>query len=307
MALCVFLGLKNTPLGPVAAVAHTELNVLHRIVGYITVLEVFVHATLYTVHFGRQGRWATLIEEGNVQGLGAGIAMIILLMGFLRHRGYEIFYVGHISGFMAAVIFTGLHRPDWAKKLPIVMLVTACMWSLDRIIRATRILCNLVNNPVTFYPLPDGGTRLLLKKPGAEVAFPGSHGFLWIPRIHPYASHPFTVVNNGPMGLELVIAPRGGFTKSVSKFAAQYPGCTQWASIDGPYGSLPDTEVYDRLILISGGSGAAFTFGLVNRIFNKYESSRIQSTYFVWAVKHTSVYTPLKARVWAPLTFKKSI
>ena len=307
MALCVFLGLKNTPLGPVAAVAHTELNILHRMVGYITVLEVFLHAVFYTVHFGRQGRWATLIEEGNVLGLVAGIAMIILLMGVLRHRCYEIFYVGRLLGFTAAVILTGFHRPDWAKKLPIVMLVTASMWSLDRIFRAARILYNLVNNHVTFYPLPDGGTRLLLKKPGAEAALPGSHGFLWIPQIHPYESHPFTVVNNGPMGLEFVITPRRGFTKTVSKFAARYPGCTQWASIDGPYGSLPDTEVYDKLILISGGSGAAFTFGLVNRILNRYESSRTQSIHFVWAVKQTSMCTHLRSKIRSLLTFKKNI
>ncbi|KAK7754280.1 hypothetical protein SLS62_003859 [Diatrype stigma] len=287
MAVCVFFGLKNTPLGPVAAVAHTKLNILHRLVGYTTVFLVILHAVFYTVHFGRQSRWATLIEEGNLEGLVAGALMLILLMGIFRHRSYEVFYVSHIVGFVAVVTLTGLHRPDWAKKLPILMLCIACMWTVDRVIRAARTLYNLVNNQATFYPLPGGGTRLVLKKPGPKVALPGSHGFLWIPRIHLYQSHPFSIVNNGPLGLELIIKPHGGFTKAVSNLAAQHPGSAQWASMDGPYGLLPDTRVYDKLILVSGGSGAAFTFGLMNRTLNSKEGDKPQSIDFAWAVKRT--------------------
>lgn len=293
MSLCVFFGLKNTPLGPIAAVAHTQLNILHRFVGYATVFLVLLHAIFYTVYFGRQGRWETLVEEGNVEGLAAGACMLVLLMGVFRHRGYELFYVSHVAGFMAVVILTWFHRPDWAKKLPVVMLVIACMWSLDRIIRAARTLYNLVNNQATFYPLPGGGTRILLKKPGAKAALPGSHGFLWIPRIHPYQGHPFTIVSNGSSGLELVIKPHEGFTKAVSKFAADRPGRARWASMDGPYGSLPDMGVYDKLIFVSGGSGAAFTFGLMNRIMGSHEGARTQSIDFLWAVKRKGALSDL--------------
>lgn len=287
MALCVFFGLKNTPLGPLAAVAHTQLNILHRLVGYTTVLLVLLHAVCYTVHFGRQGRWATLVEEGNVEGLGAGAAMLILLMAIFRHHGYEVFYASHIVGFLAAVVLTGLHRPDWAKKLPIVMLVVAGMWTLDRLIRGVRILYHLVNNQATFYPLPGGGTRVLLKKPGAKVARPGCHGFLWIPRLHPHTMHPFTIVSNGPAGLELVIAPQTGFTQAVSQLASRHPGCTRWASMDGPYGALPDIQAYDKLILVAGGSGAAFAIGLLNRIVGDRGSAKVPPIEFLWAVKRT--------------------
>ena len=76
MSLCVFFGLKNTPLGPIAAVAHTQLNILHRFVGYATVFLVLLHAIFYTVYFGRQGRWETLVEEGNVEGLAAGAPVL---------------------------------------------------------------------------------------------------------------------------------------------------------------------------------------------------------------------------------------
>lgn len=285
MALCVFLGLRNTPLTPIASISHTQLNILHRIVGYTTVLLVLAHAALYTFHLGRQGRWAILIREDNLEGIGAGIGMLVMLMGIWRHRSYKIFYASHIAGCIAILILASLHRPDWAKKLPVVMTFIASMWAVDRMIQTTRICYNLVNNQATFWPLPDGGTRILLKKPLGKNALPGSHCFLWIPRICMYQTHPFTIVSNSPNGLELVIKAYGGFTQGIHNFATQHPGHTTWVSVDGPYGSLPDTSKYDKTIMISGGSGAAFTFGLLNRIMSHTGRVKAQSIDFVWAVK----------------------
>lgn len=290
MALCVFFGLKNTPLPLVTTVSHSQLNILHRIVGYTTVFLVLLHAIFYTVHFGRKSRWVTLLEASNLEGVGAAVAMFILLMGIFRHQSYEIFYASHIAGFTVAVVLIGLHRPDWAKKLPVVMLFITCMWALDRIIRAARVTYNLVGNHATFYPLPDGGTRLILKKPSVKAALLGSHCFLWIPRLHLYQMHPFTIISNGPSGLELVIKSHKGFTRTVNEFAIQHPGCATWASLDGPYGALPDTAAYAKLVLIAGGSGAAFTFGLMNRILHHSERTSFQSVDFVWAVKRTGAF-----------------
>lgn len=285
MALCAFFGLKNTPLAPLLHTSHTQLNLLHRFVGYTTILQVFLHAVFYTMHFARKNSWETLVEEGNIEGIFAGVAMLVLLMGILRRWAYELFYASHIAGFITAVVLVGLHRPDWAKKLPVVMLFTASIWMLDRIIQTARMLHSLVNNHATFHPLPDGGTRLILKKPCADAASPGSHCFLWIPRIHIFENHPFTIVSNGPSGLELVMKSHRGFTKAVHSFASRYPSCITWAAVDGPYVSLPDLENYDHLILIAGGSGAAFTFGLMNRIISEPDRFRPHSIQFVWSVR----------------------
>ncbi|XEV01484.1 hypothetical protein FSHL1_006771 [Fusarium sambucinum] len=285
MALCVFFGLKNTPLSPLAAVSHSQLNVFHRIVGYTTVTLVLLHAAVYTIHFGRQGRLVQLLKPEDIAGIGAGVAMLVLLMGIFRHNHYELFYVSHITGFLVVVLLTALHRPNWAKKIPLVMLIIFSMWALDRLIRLIRLSCNLVNNSATFYPLPDGGTRVILKKPGTEAALPGSHCLLWIPRLRTHENHPFTIVSNDSSGLELVMKSHEGFTRAVGTFASQNPGSTLWASIDGPYGSLPDVNHYDKLILVAGGSGAAFTFGFMNRIMMQPEKAAVQSIEFVWAVK----------------------
>ncbi|KAF5583673.1 ferric-chelate reductase [Fusarium subglutinans] len=286
MALCVFFGLKNNPLAPLASISHSQLNILHRIVGYTTVFLLALHALVYTIHFGRQGRLVQLLKKEDIEGMGAGVAMLVLLTGVFRHKHYELFYTSHIIGFVAVVIFTALHRPNWAKKIPMVMLIIFSMWTVDRLIRLSKLLCNLANNSATFYPLPYNGTRIVLKKPGMEDALPGSHCFLWIPRLGIFETHPFTIVSNDSSGLELVMKTHKGFTKAVSSFANQHLRTPLWASIDGPYGSLPDVSNYDKLILIAGGSGAAFTFGVMNRLIIQREKKlAIRSIDFVWAVR----------------------
>ncbi|KAG7409777.1 Ferric reductase transmembrane component 3 [Fusarium oxysporum f. sp. rapae] len=159
------------------------------------------------------------------------------------------------------------------------------MWTVDRLIRLSKLLRNLVNNSATFYLLPYRGTRIVLKKPEMAAALPGSHCFLWIPRLRLYENHPFAIVSNDSSGLELVMKSHEGFTKAVGSFASQNHRTTLWASVDGPYGSLPDVSNYDKLILIAGGSGAAFTFGVINRIMMQREKLAMQSIEFVWAVR----------------------
>ncbi|SCV39814.1 related to ferric-chelate reductase [Fusarium fujikuroi] len=285
MGLCVFFGLKNTPLGLFASVSHSQLNILHRVVGYTTVFLLALHALVYTIHFGRQGRLVQLLKKEDLEGMGAGIAMLVLLMGVFRHKHYELFYASHVIGFVAVVLLTALHRPNWAKKIPTVMLIIFSVWTMDRLIRLSKLLRNLVNNSATVYPLPYNGTRIVLKKPGMENSLPGSHCFLWIPGLRLIETHPFTIVSNDSSGLELVMKSHEGFTKAVDSFASRNPRTSLWASIDGPYGSLPDVNNYDKLILIAGGSGAAFTFGVINRIMMQREKPAIQSIEFVWAVR----------------------
>ncbi|RKL32519.1 hypothetical protein BFJ72_g10462 [Fusarium proliferatum] len=291
MGLCVFFGLKNTPLGLFASVSHSQLNILHRVVGYTTVFLLALHALVYTIHFGRQGRLVQLLKKEDLEGMGAGIAMLVLLMGVFRHKHYELFYASHVIGFVAVVLLTALHRPNWAKKIPTVMLTIFSVWAVDRLIRLSKLFRNLVNNSATVYPLPYNGTRIVLKKPGMENSLPGSHCFLWIPGLRLIETHPFTIVSNDSSGLELVMKSHEGFTKAVDSFASRNLRTSLWASIDGPYGSLPDVNNYDKLILIAGGSGAAFTFGVINRIMMQREKPAIQSIEFVWAVRRIGMLT----------------
>ncbi|KAF9876626.1 ferric reductase transmembrane component 5 [Colletotrichum karsti] len=285
MALCVFLGLKNTPLGVLSGHSYERLNFFHRLAGYAAVLQLVLHAVFYLIYYGNQKRWSVLLEEQNWEGIAAGVAMIVLLLGMARNLRYEAFYISHLLGFLLAIIFTGLHRPHWVWKIPVAMIFAGAIWAIDRFIRGSRMLYNLVNNSATIYQLPDNGVRMVIKKPLAG-AVPGSHCFVWIPSIRSFQTHPFTIVSNTQAGgLELVLRSHSGFTKAVYDCANSETGTSVWASVDGPYGAFPNPKNYDRVVLIAGGTGATFTFGLAASLLQHLESDSDRHVDFIWAVR----------------------
>ncbi|CAK7216118.1 hypothetical protein SEUCBS140593_002762 [Sporothrix eucalyptigena] len=167
----------------------------------------------------------------------------------------------------------------------------AGIWGLERVIRLAKMATHLVlcRERVTIYPLPGGGVQLFIKTRRAVFCLPASYCYLWVPQVSWYQTHPFTIVSNGPSGVELVIKVCDGFTKDLYESAERNHPAICRASIDGPYGSLPDTTQYDKLVLVAGGSGAAFTFGLMNRILNIDERIKARSIDFVWAVRTTDM------------------
>ncbi|KXH67515.1 hypothetical protein CSAL01_00822 [Colletotrichum salicis] len=262
MALCVFFGLKNTPLGVLTRHSYEILNFFHRLAGYAAVLKMLLHAIFYMVYYGMQNRWSILLEVQNWEGIGADFAMLLLLMGLARNLGYEWFY-----------------------KIPVAMVFIAAIWGLDRLIRGSRMLYNLVNNSAAIYRLPDNGVRLVIKKP-LSGATPGSHCFVWIPGVRPLQTYPFTIVSNTPHGgLELVLSSYDGFTKALHDRANTEAGTTVWASVDGPYGAFPNPKNYNKVVLIASGSGATFTFGLTTSLLQHLESEFHKRVDFIWAVR----------------------
>ncbi|KAK7432090.1 hypothetical protein QQZ08_001380 [Neonectria magnoliae] len=136
ITLSVFFGLRNTPLALFSTYSYNRLNVLHRAVGYTAIGLTALHAVIYMVHFNSRHRWNIFIERPNLEGSIAGVGMLILLLGTLRQFGYEIFYLTHIVGCIVTILFTALHRPFWIETIPIIMVVAAALWGLDRLIRA---------------------------------------------------------------------------------------------------------------------------------------------------------------------------
>ena len=99
-------------------------------------------------------------------------------------------------------------------------------------------------------------------------------------------SHPFTIVSATETSLELVIAAYDGFTDDLHQYALKNPGAVLRASVDGPYGATPNfVKTADKVILIAGGSGASFTFGVALDMIKKLSESSQTTIDFVWSVK----------------------
>jgi hypothetical protein len=109
MMLAIFLGLKNTPLSPIAGRSYESLNVLHRWCGYTTILITVIHTAVYAA-----GLYATpyvhlMTTPGTIGADVAGISMVLILLtanGWVRRRHYEVFYLLHTI-LIVVILITG--------------------------------------------------------------------------------------------------------------------------------------------------------------------------------------------------------
>ncbi|PVH81985.1 hypothetical protein DL98DRAFT_621553 [Cadophora sp. DSE1049] len=287
IAFVTFLALKNTPLAFLTAYSYERLNILHQVAGYTTVISSLLHGIFISIGYIKINMLYKLQEQVQTYGITAGVAMFVMMTFALlvRRIRYEVFYVSHIAMFIILIVMVGLHQPHIAEKGAIAVIFAGSIWSCDRILRGLRVLWYSYDNRATIIPLAHGGTRIILRRSPSR-AVPGTHCFLWIPKIRLIETHPFTIVSNSPTSLELVISAYDGFTNDLHNFAMKNPDAILRASIDGPYGAIPNfSKTADKVILIAGGSGASFTFGIALDMVKKLGSKSKTTIEFIWTVR----------------------
>ncbi|CAK3757232.1 Ferric reductase transmembrane component 3 [Lecanosticta acicola] len=292
MALCnlclvVFLGLKNTPLSPLAGHSFDSINVLHRCVGYTTVLYLVLHAAIYMAGLAAHDALTeVMLESEQIAGAIAGVAMILIFftaIGVVRRRQYEVFYIVHIVMVAVILISVGLHRPELSLKALIITLVAAGLWFLDKSFRITRWAYFFIGNHCVLEPLPNQATRVTFHRHMRGA--PGSSAFLWIPGVRLLEKHPFTLVSTEPA--TFIVKAKDGFTRALHDAACKRPGGRFRASVEGPYGQAPDPHNYDKIVLFAGGSGITYTLGVALGWAGIRRTPRdFSSLEFIWTVKH---------------------
>lgn len=283
----IFLSLKNTPLAWVTDWSYERLNILHQVAGYSAIVHVIIHTGTYTYYFISEDRAAVLRRPSVIAGIAAGFAFLILGVSgvIVRRWWYELFYYLHVFSWVVGIVMLGLHQPELTKKLIYVTIASAGIWALDRLIRVSRLLLYSANNSVVLTPLPHGGTRVTLTK-SPVAAKSGQHCFLWIPSIRTFETHPFTIASMDP--LEFVVASYDGFTGDLHDHAVSNPGISLRASVEGSYGAVPNTARFDKIIFVSGGSGASFTFGMALNALKKMSADCNKELIFIWFIKQRS-------------------
>lgn len=284
--MVVVLALKNTPLAFLTPWSYERLNVLHRVAGFTTITLATIHGLCYAGHFAQTDRLRRLLKLHNIYGLVAGLSLLILgLAGaVIRRWRYELFYYVHIVFWILSTVMIGYHMPDLKGTTVAIVLSVGSMWFVDRLFRWARLALYSTNNSVKLTPLPNQGTRVILAKSPMGLG-PGKHCFLWIPKIRACESHPFTVSSTGP--LEFVVASYNGFTRDLHKYALAHPDLPLKASVDGPYGTVPAATEYDTVVLVAGGSGASFTFGVALDLVGRLPRDRSKHVVFIWAARYS--------------------
>jgi predicted ferric reductase len=247
-----------------------------------------LHAITYLVTLSQGDILHIMRAQNQIMGIVAGSTLLVILTTAVtvRRISYEAFYIIHILLFMLLIIALGLHRPFLSGKAVYIFIFTASIWILDRLFRLFKIGWFAFGNTASVIPLQHGGVRIQLSRSPKNAA-PGSHVFLWIPQIRAIETHPFTIISTNP--LELVVSARDGFTKDLLSFASQNPDAKLRASCDGPYGTLPNFLSFDHIVLVAGGSGASFTFGVALDLIRKASSSTKKPViHFIWVIREQS-------------------
>ncbi|KAL7274727.1 hypothetical protein RUND412_002371 [Rhizina undulata] len=280
-ALAFLLAMKNTPLAFLTGYSHERLNVLHRWVGRTIWFYACIHVYTWAVTLTQYHAVEEFSERPQIFGFIAFSAFNVILITSLqvvRRRFYEFFYVVHVSMFIIAVIFLGLHKPH---KFAPVMIAVGSFWIVDRTIRTARGLYYSRHNAATLIPLPGLATKVIFdRKINCQ---PGSHAFISIPAIRKFQTHPFTI--SSISGNEFVIRAQKGFTLDLHKYALKHPGEAVNAYIDGPYGAVPDFKRMNKVVLIAGGSGGAFSFPVALEISRNAGRCAVTAVEFVWVIK----------------------
>ncbi|PWY67073.1 hypothetical protein BO94DRAFT_590981 [Aspergillus sclerotioniger CBS 115572] len=284
LVLLVFLALKNTPLAPLTAKSYEKLRPLHKVAGYTCIFTSCLHGIVYLAAWSELGDLVSMQETRNLAGAIAGIAMVIIglsTISYIMRGSYEIFYMLHVTMFLLIMITVGMHRPKLSTSTLIIVIFTACLWFVDRIIRGAKVVWYFFGNYATVTALPNNALRVRLSR--CMNSRPGSHAFLWVPAIRWVESHPFTMLSSSPT--EFLIRVYDGFTRDLYQAAQKAPGRSLRCSVDGPYGQVHNFEVYDKAILIAGGSGASFTFAVSMDLIAS-SSRAVHSIDFIWVVRH---------------------
>ncbi|KAJ5793295.1 uncharacterized protein N7503_009273 [Penicillium pulvis] len=284
LVLLVFLALKNTPLAILTAKSYEKLRPLHKVAGYTCIFTSVLHAIVYLSAWSETGKLEKMQLRKNYSGAIAGFSMVIIGFSTITYfmRGhYELFYMLHLSMFILIMITVGMHRPEFSSHTVIIIIFTACLWVMDRLIRGAKIVWNFFGNHATVTALPDDALRVKLSR--RMYSSPGSHAFLWVPAIRWVESHPFTLLSSTPS--EFVIRVYDGFTRDLHKTAQQAPGMSLRCSVDGPYGQVPNFKKFDKVILIAGGSGASFTFAVALDLIES-TTKVVKSIDFIWVVRN---------------------
>ncbi|KAM3425088.1 hypothetical protein BST61_g7054 [Cercospora zeina] len=281
---------ENTPLSPLAGYSYDSLNVLHRCSGYTVIIFMVLHVITYADGLAAAGHLEVLDMPLQHAGIVAGVAMICMLLtaiGPVRRRMYEAFYASHQLLAATTLVAVGLHRPEITLKALIITIVAAAIWFADKSLQLTRWLYRGRGNHCTLLPLPDGATRVTMHR--SIKAQPGSHAFIWIPGVKLFQRHPFTLVSSDPA--TFVGKARDGFSSSLHEQAHRHPGSKFKASIEGPYGQTPDLHKYDKIVLVAGGSGAAFTIAQAMSWASTRRTPRDGQTLdFIWMVRHEEAF-----------------
>ncbi|OZJ02272.1 hypothetical protein BZG36_05158 [Bifiguratus adelaidae] len=302
LPLLILLAGKNNLIGYLTGTSYERLNLLHRWVARI----IFFTASLHMIYLYHNFSFYGLVSmEWNTDtcpptGTAAWVLLFwIVFSSFapIRNLRYELFVAQHVLLYVGFTVALSYHIQPYSRSIWMYSWVPAGFFFLDRVIRLIQYAWNNVSSrglssQATLQMLPGEVTMVTVKNSRLRSWTPGQHALLSIPKCGHLQSHPFTIAclpskDNG--SLKFLIRAKDGFTRCLLKTAAERADAPQslTAFVNGPYGSPKCFAQFERVILISGGTGATFTIPLLLDIAQRSSTGSIpcRNLTLIWVMK----------------------
>lgn len=198
---------RNNPIIMLTNLPFDTMNLIHRWIGRIVVLEALCHVVAHMAKgaHGPKGSWdkafkGLVASEFMYTGTIATAAFLLILFqspSAIRHAFYETFLTVHII--MAAVAVAGvwvhLKAPKRKAQQAMVWWVVA-IWSIERALRFIRLAYRNFGKGGTKAEveiLPGDALRVTVRMARPWTFRPGQHAYLYMPSMGLWTNHPFSL------------------------------------------------------------------------------------------------------------------
>ncbi|GAA5878675.1 hypothetical protein JCM16303_002165 [Sporobolomyces ruberrimus] len=309
---------RNNIISTLTGVSYQELRFYHTLIGGITFLESFIHTFAYLGHYWKYQPAEVLREEYSELYFKMGIVALVFMLTncvfglkWIRRRSYEIFLTLHIIGGALVLAGSWYHRPimvNW-------VYAAVAVWSFERLARLVWHVSSIVNSRfIVRRPLIEAKASVVAGAIKLTIPFPGGN---WEAGQHAYVTfwgsqllrspwylgqpHPFSISNapNPSLGqaqeLRMVLRVHRGITKKIARLVEEQCRATGkdevpiTVGVEGPHGWASDTNDFESVLLVAGGSGITHPLSVLSDICQKAsQRARIRTTRvkLVWALHH---------------------
>jgi NAD(P)H-flavin reductase len=322
--LIILLAGKVNIIGMLIGTSYERLNWLHRWISRILLVSVAVHAGFFLREWIRADFLSELLQIMPVVKYGMAAGGLLLWMNLsgiapVRHAFYEFWVIQHLISIAVFLWLLYKHVPAYAM---FYVWMSVAFITFDRSIRmiwgayrnfkvrsggSVLKLADRVGYRTELYALPGETTRVVLK----NVPFtwtPGQHLYIWIPRIGFLETHPFTISNissdlpstlpppnstgitSSTRTAALEIRAHSGFSRRLFRLASKHSATSDKplelrSFIQGPFGSHPEWNTFESLVLISASTGASFTLPILESILA--DPCCVRKCHFILLVRKT--------------------
>ncbi|TFK47728.1 hypothetical protein OE88DRAFT_1705322 [Heliocybe sulcata] len=315
--LITVLGTKNNVLTLLTGISYEKMNNLHRMSARVLLVLLWLHAgSKLAVADGIDADeiGTTWLNLGYVSVFAFSLLAIVSLRP-IRAVAYEFFFYMHFA--LAFVVLLGAVYHTANFNFQQYVWPSFLVWGLDRFIRLLRVIIYAVSprlirskstesqeSSARADMLAPDLVRLRVPRPPGFCWSPGQLSYIIVPSVStlPIEAHPFSIASihdadlAGESGSEekgkehwndvvFLISARTGFTKRLADKVSQKGESAMTVLLDGPYGSSPDLDSSDTVVLIAGGTGISYTLPL---LLSLAKNGRCRRVHFIWSIRDSS-------------------